>query len=93
MRNNDTPDSRKLGVYLTIGGAVLTALSAGAAFAAAIHMGDGAPLCGPVSQHCGLCVAAAASLIASIGVITSGVLLMRASPSPSRAVQAITARR
>ena len=92
MRNNDTPDSRKLGVYLTILGGALTALAAGAAVAAVSHMDGSAPVCEPVSQHCILCVAAAASLIASVGVIASGVLLMRTPSSPQQAVQVTASR-
>ena len=92
MRNNDIHDSRKLGIWLMVLGGALTALSAGAAFAAAIHMGGAAPFCGPVSQHCVLCVAAAASLLASVGVIASGVMLMRTPPSPQQAVQVIAPR-
>lgn len=92
MRNIDTHDPRKLGVHLTMLGGALTALSAGAAFAAAVHMGGSAPVCGPVNQHCILCVAAAASLLASVGVIASGVLLMRTPSSPQRAVQVIAPR-
>lgn len=92
MRNKDIHDSRKLGVYLMVLGGVLTALAAGAAFAAAIHMGGSAPFCGPVSQHCVLCVAAAASLLASVGVIASGVMLMKTPPSTQRTVQAIASR-
>ncbi|MBU1385314.1 MAG: hypothetical protein KKG14_01360 [Alphaproteobacteria bacterium] len=84
MRNNDIRDSRRLGVWLTLAGGVLTALAAGAAVAATLHMDGAAPLCGPVSQHCILCFAAAASLLASVGVIASGVMLMR-SPQPAAA--------
>lgn len=92
MRNNDTPDSRKLGVYLTMLGGALAALAAGAAFAAFSHMGAAAPVCGPVSGHCVLCVVAGAGLLASLGVIASGVLLMKTPPSPQRAVRAIAPR-
>ena len=63
---------------------VVRALAAGAAVAATLHMDGAAPLCGPVSQHCILCFAAAASLLASVGVIASGVMLMR-SPQPAAA--------
>ncbi|MDY6925093.1 MAG: hypothetical protein SWI22_14180 [Pseudomonadota bacterium] len=86
MQNNDIPESRTLGVRLAILGGALTALAAGAGFAAVNHMGGAAPLCGPVSQHCALCVAAAASLFASIGVIASGVMLMR---SPQQAASTV----
>ncbi len=85
MQDTDTPDSRTLGVRLMVLGGALTALSAGAAVAATVHMGGAAPFCGPVSQHCALCVVAAASLIASIGVIVSGALLMKAPPAPEAA--------
>ena len=92
MRNNDIHDSRKLGVYLLVLGGVLTALAAGAAFAAAVHMGGAAPFCGPVTRHCALCVVAAASLLASVGVIASGVMLMKTPSSTRRTVQAIAPR-
>jgi len=92
MRNNDTPVSRRLGVYLWFLGGGWTGRAAGAAVAAVSHMDGAAPVCGPVSQHCILCVAAAASLFASVGVIASGMLLMRTPSSPQQAVQVIAPR-
>ena len=81
MRHDDIDASRTLGPGLTILGAVLTALAAGSAVAAAVHMREAAPLCGPVDLHCMLCALAAASLLASAGVTASGLLLMRMRPS------------
>lgn len=74
--------SRRLGASLIMIGGILATASAGTALAAAGHMAA-ANLCGPVTEHCILCVAAAASLLASSGVIASGVLLRW----PSRFVQ------
>lgn len=92
MRNTNTQDTFKLGLGLTMLGGVLFALAAGAAFAAAVHMGGAAPFCGPVTRHCALCVVAAASLLASVGVIASGVMLMKTPSSARRTVQAIAPR-
>ena len=73
--------SRRLGAILIMAGAILATASVGTAFAAADHMAA-ASLCGPVAGHCILCVAAAASLLASSGVIASGALLRWSSRFP-----------
>lgn len=73
MQGSDI-QSRTLGSLLIMAGVALAAVSAATALAAAGHMA-GAAMCGPVTEHCILCVAAAASLLASSGVIASGALL------------------
>lgn len=74
MQGSDSHNPRQLGSAMMLGGAILATASIGAALAAAHHMA-GAGLCGPLTRHCLLCVAAAASLAASSGVIASGALL------------------
>ncbi|WP_309627422.1 hypothetical protein [Brevundimonas sp.] len=92
MRHNDTADVAGYGIGLMTVGSALFALSAACAFAAAEHMAFAAALCGPVARHCILCVASAGSLLASAGVITSGVVLFADRTAPQKAVSAASPR-
>jgi len=74
MQGSDSHNPGQLGAGLILAGAILATASVGAALAAADHMAT-ASLCGPLTRHCILCVAATASLLASSGVIAAGVLL------------------
>jgi len=74
MPASDVQTSKQIGAGLILVGAMLAVAALVAALAAADHMAA-ASLCGPLTRHCILCVAAAASLLASSGVIASGVLL------------------
>lgn len=83
MQGSDSHNPKQLGAGLILTGAILATASIGAALLAADHMAA-ASLCGPLTRHCILCVAAAASLLASSGVIGAGVLL-RSGPRFDRA--------
>ena len=85
MRHNDTADSASHAVGLIMVGTAVLALSAACALAAADHMAFAAALCGPVARHCILCVASAGSLLASAGVIASGVMLFADRPALQKA--------
>jgi hypothetical protein len=74
MQGSDSHKPERMGAGLMLLGATLATASLGAALAAADHMA-GANLCGPLTRHCMLCVAATASLLASSGVVASGALL------------------
>ena len=74
MQGSDSHDPGQLGDGLILAGAILATASIGAALVAADHMAA-VSLCGPLTRHCILCVAAAASLLASSGVIAAGALL------------------
>ena len=92
MRHNDTADSARYGIGLIMVGTALFALSAACAFAAADHMAFAAALCGPVARHCVLCIASAGSLLASAGVIASGVMLFADRPASQKARSATSPR-
>lgn len=83
MQGSDSHNPEQLGAGLTLTGAILATASIGAALLAADHMAA-ASLCAPLTRHCLLCVGAAASLLASSGVIVAGVLL-RSGPRFDRA--------
>lgn len=85
MQGSSTQDRQTLGACLMAAGFVLAAAAASAALAAAGHMAGAAELCGPAVRHCGLCVASAASLAASLAASTAGVMLLRPIPSLQRA--------
>jgi len=76
MQGSDSHNPEQLGAGLILTGAILATASIGAALLAGDHMAA-VSLCGPLTRHCLLCVAAAASLLASSGVIAAGVLLRR----------------
>lgn len=78
MQGSDSHRFQAPGAVLIAIGMMLVAASAIAAVAAADHMAA-APLCGPLARHCILCVASAASLVASVGVIAAGAMLLRGS--------------
>lgn len=79
MQGSDSHNPAQIGAGLMVFGAILATASIGSALVAVDHMA-GASLCGPVTRHCILCVAAAASLLASSGVFASGALLRWGSP-------------
>lgn len=68
-----------VGLGLSLGGA-----AAAAGMLATDHMAAAATLCGPTSGHCGLCLAAGALLVASLGVVGAGTRLLL---KPRRALQ------
>ena len=78
MSGSDVHTSKQIGATLIAVGASLAAASIATALVAAEHMAS-VSLCGPLTGHCLLCAAATASLVASSGVIASGVLLRRSS--------------
>lgn len=84
MHHSDTQDSRKAGVGLIVVGATLFAVATACAVAAVDHMAAVA-LCGPVARHCLLCVTSAGSLLASVGVVSAGAMLLQPPASLQRA--------
>lgn len=88
MQHSDIRGSHKLGVFLVMIGAGMTAAAAAGAAIVADHMAIASNLCGPVAAHCILCVASAGSLLSSAGVLASGLMLLQARPSLQPAGQA-----
>ena len=79
MPDSDVQNAKQVGVGLIVVGLALATASVVVALAASSHMAAGS-LCGPLARHCILCMAAAASLLASSGVVVSGILLLWPGP-------------
>lgn len=80
MPHSEIQDSRALGVGLIVVGAALLGVAGFCAHAAAEHMAAAAALCGPVARHCILCLASAGAMLASVGVVAAGMMLLDGGP-------------
>ena len=85
MRIQDIQDQQILGAALVVLGLSLGGAAAVAGFLAAEHMALAGPMCGPAFGHCVRCVAAAALLVAALGVSGTGAWLLKPRPAPSLA--------
>ncbi len=77
MRIQDIPDQQILGAALVVLGLSLGGAAAIAGLLAVDHMAL-TQMCGPTFGHCIRCVAAAALLVAAVGVSGAGAWLMKA---------------
>lgn len=86
MQTRDIDEIRLLGGALVALGLALGGAAAATGILAADHMAAAAELCGPTADHCGLCVAAGALLLAALGAAGAGIgLLVKPRPALQRA--------
>jgi hypothetical protein len=85
MRIQDIQDQQILGAALVVLGLALGGAAGVAGVLAFDHMALTGPMCGPTLGHCVRCVAAAALLVAALGVSGTGAWLIkpRTALSPS----------
>jgi hypothetical protein len=85
MRIQDIQDQQILGAALVVLGLALGGAAGVAGMLAFDHMALTGPMCGPTLGHCVRCVAAAALLVAALGVSGTGAWLIkpRTALSPS----------
>lgn len=81
MQIQDVHEQQVLGAALIILGLSLGGAATGAGLLAAEHMALTAAMCGPATGHCMRCVAAAALLVAALGVSGFGVRLLKPGPA------------
>ena len=85
MKMQDIHEQRALGAALILLGLSLGGAAAAAGVLAAEHMAPTAAMCGPTLGHCIRCVAAAALLVAALGVSGAGAWLLKPRPAFQRA--------
>jgi len=76
MPMRDIDELRFLGGALISLGAGLGIAAAAAGLLAADHMAAAAAFCGPTTDHCSLCLTAAALAVASLGAAITGIELV-----------------
>jgi len=90
MRIQDIQDQQILGGALVVLGLALGGAAGVAGVLAFDHMALTGPMCGPTLGHCVRCVAAAALLVAALGVSGTGAWLIKPRTAPRTALSPST---